>query len=204
MKKSPKSRFPLPVHVREQLLLLARQSIADHLFQMKSSQYVYVDPQANFKAGAFVTLTQDEQLRGCIGLVEGIERVSLVIREMAVAAATRDPRFEPVQPEELVYLDIEISILSDLQEIHSPDEIIIGQHGILVRADFHQGLLLPQVAEHANWTPEEFLSATCRKAGLEPDHWQKGEVQIWVFDAEIFSEHEVMEELAKIHTMEII
>ncbi|RMD98214.1 MAG: AmmeMemoRadiSam system protein A, partial [Calditrichaeota bacterium] len=194
MKKNRKNRPPLPLYVREQLLYLARQSIADHLFQMNSAAHVYVDPLASFKAGAFVTLTLDGQLRGCIGLVEALEKVPIIIREMAVAAATRDPRFDPVTQEELVYLDIEISILSELFEIQSPDEIVIGQHGLLVRTEHHQGLLLPQVAEQTGWNAREFLSATCRKAGLAPDYWEKNEIQIFAFNAEIFSEQEVREE----------
>ncbi len=189
MTKSQLKRTTLPPHVQQQLLFLARQSIADHLFHIQTSSYVLLDPAANLKSGAFVTLFSQGKLRGCIGMVEAIEKLPVVIREMSVAAATRDPRFDPVAPEELVHLEIEISILSELEEIAGPEDIEIGTHGLLVRSDVHQGLLLPQVASNAGWSAEEFLSATCRKAGLPALAWQQDEVKLFVFTATIFAEH---------------
>ncbi len=183
-------RPPISKTVRRQLLFLARQSIADALFRTVTSPFVAVDASARFKSGAFVTLYEDEKLRGCIGMVEALENLPLVIMEMAVAAATRDPRFEPVAPDELVRLEIEISVLSRLHPIASPDEIEIGKHGVLIRADGRQGLLLPQVATSAGWSAEELLSATCRKANLPKDRWEQPECEKFIFAAEIFTEAE--------------
>jgi len=179
---------PFSSQTRRQLLYLARQSIADYLFRVQTAPFVVVDPEAEVKAGAFVTLSKQGQLRGCIGIVEALENVSLVVREMAVAAAMRDPRFDPVQPEELVLLDIEISILSPLRKIESYKALRLGVDGVMVRADRHQGLLLPQVAQGENWTLEKFISAACRKAGLEASFWKTGNPELFAFAAHVFSE----------------
>ncbi len=187
------NRPPLTETVRRQLLFLARQSIADALFRTVTAPFVAVDSDARFKSGAFVTIYEDEKLRGCIGMVEALENLPLVVMEMAMAAATRDPRFEPVAPEELVKLEIEISVLSKLHPIESPEEIEIGKHGVLLRADGHQGLLLPQVATSAGWSAEELLSATCRKASLPKDRWQKPDCETFIFSAEIFAEADFRE-----------
>ena len=181
------------VQTRRQLLYLARQSIADYLFRMRTASFVLVETQAAVKAGAFVTLSRDGQLRGCIGIVDALESVPLVVREMAVAAAMRDPRFDPVQPEELVLLDIEISILSPLRKIDSYKELRLGVDGVMVRAERHQGLLLPQVAQADDWTLEKFLGAACRKAGLDPEFWKTGNPELFAFTADIFSEEDLVE-----------
>ncbi len=190
-------RPPLAPKVRRQLLFLARQSIADALFHTVTTPFVAVDASARFKSGAFVTLYEEEKLRGCIGMVEAIELLPRVIMEMAVAAATRDPRFEPVAPEELVRLEIEISVLSQLHEVEGPKQVEIGKHGILLRTNGQQGLLLPQVAVTAGWSAEEFLSATCRKAGLPVDYWKQHPCQIFIFSAEIFAEQDFAEAAAE-------
>ena len=137
--------------------------------------------------GAFVTIHKRGQLRGCIGHVEADEPLGRVITRCAVAAASSDPRFSPIAPDELPHLDIELSVLGPLERIERPEEIEIGRHGLVVEQGWHRGLLLPQVAVEWKWDRETFADETCRKAGLPPQAWVTG-AKMWRFEAEVFSE----------------
>ena len=137
---------------------------------------------------AFVTLHVGGALRGCIGTSERRRPLWRVVGEMAAAAATRDPRFRPIEVEDLQALKVEISVLTPDVRIHSPQEIQIGRHGLDVRRGFARGLLLPQVAVEHGLDREHFLAATCRKAGLPADAWQDDKTEVRVFEAEVFGE----------------
>lgn len=138
--------------------------------------------------GAFVTLTADGSLRGCIGHVVGIDPLWISVRANAVNAAFHDPRFSPVGPGELAGLTIEISALTPLRPVAGPGEIVVGRDGIVIERGTARGLLLPQVGERYGWTAVEFLDQTCRKAGLRPGCWREPGVAISVFSAEVFDE----------------
>ncbi len=136
--------------------------------------------------GAFVTLKEQGQLRGCIGHILGDKPVWLAVREMAVQAAFHDPRFPPLSKEELDQLEIEISILSPMQQCTDPEQVQPGRHGLLIQKGMHTGLLLPQVASEQGWDRETFLEQTCIKAGLPPNSWQSKKLQLFCFEAEVF------------------
>jgi AmmeMemoRadiSam system protein A len=136
--------------------------------------------------GAFVTLRKGKRLRGCIGYVEGYKPLYVTVRECAVAAALHDPRFPPVAKREMPDLDLEISVLSPLEEI-APEKIEVGRHGLVISQGTRRGLLLPQVAVEWKWDREQFLDETCRKAGLPPDAWRRG-ARIHAFTAQVFEE----------------
>lgn len=138
--------------------------------------------------GAFVTLHKHGELRGCIGNMVGSGPLVETVCEMAIAAATQDPRFPRVRPEELKDIDIEISVLSPMKRIKDVSEIEVGRHGILMRRGFNQGVLLPQVATEWGWDREEFLRHTCLKAGLPTQGWKDPETIIEIFSAEVFGE----------------
>jgi AmmeMemoRadiSam system protein A len=106
---------------------------------------------------------------------------------MAQAAAFRDPRFRPVEEEELPLLDLEISVLTPFEEIDDPEQIQVGLHGILIRKGYISGLLLPQVATERNWDRMTFLEEACRKAGLPRNAWKDPDTKIYVFSADVFS-----------------
>ncbi|MBU0651090.1 AMMECR1 family protein, partial [bacterium] len=89
---------------------------------------------------------------------------------------------------ELSKIRIEISALSELKKIDNYNEIEVGKHGILIQKGFYSGLLLPQVATEYGWTRDEFISHTCRKAGLPMDAWKKEDLDVYVFTADIFCE----------------
>jgi len=136
--------------------------------------------------GAFVTLQKRGQLRGCIGYIEGHGPLHNTIKEMAEAAAFRDPRFSPVKEKELPELDIEISVLTPLQRIKDVNEIQVGTHGIYIKKGWSSGLLLPQVATEYGWDRQTFLDHTCQKAGLPSSAWKEKDTEIYIFSADIF------------------
>ncbi len=139
------------------------------------------------KRGAFVTLTVDGDLRGCVGYPLPVKPLDETIVEMAVAAASQDTRFDPLRPDEMDRLRIEISVLGLPEPVGDPGEVVVGRHGIIVSKGFHKGLLLPQVPVEHGWDRETFLRHGCLKAGLAPDEWKKG-AKIEVFTAQVFSE----------------
>lgn len=139
------------------------------------------------KRGAFVTLTVDGELRGCIGYPLPVKPLDETIVEMAVAAASQDTRFEPLGANELKKLKIEISVLGLPKPAGRPEEVEVGRHGIIVSKGFRRGLLLPQVPVEHGWDRETYLGHGCLKAGLPPDEWKKG-AEIEVFTAQVFSE----------------
>jgi AmmeMemoRadiSam system protein A len=175
---------------RQMLLTLARRSIEHFLrdgsrVELPKYEGVLAEP-----CGAFVTLHKRGQLRGCIGHMVGYAPLAETVREMAIAAATEDPRFHRVRVEELPDLDIEISVLSPMRRITSANEIEVGTHGILMRRGVYQGVLLPQVATEYGWDRETFLANTCLKAGLPTEAWKDPETIIEIFSAEVFGEKE--------------
>lgn len=146
-----------------------------------------VDDVLDRACGAFVSIHRDGQLRGCLGRLESTWSLPRVVAHLAEAVADSDPRFQPVEPQELPALDIEISVLTPEREIQSPTEIEVGRHGLIVEQGVHRGLLLPQVATEHGWDRMTFLEHACMKAGLAPDAWQRG-ARLLIFEAQVFGE----------------
>ena len=143
--------------------------------------------------GAFVTLETDGSLRGCIGRPYPRQPIIEAVRESAIGAATSDPRFRPVDRDELSDIAVEVSLLSPPEELADSirDEAIpieIGRDGLIVRDGARSGLLLPQVPVEHEWDVETFLTQTCRKAGLQEHCWRDGDVSVERFTAEVFRE----------------
>jgi len=171
---------------KEHLLELARSAIEEAVCSGKVSEVAEPAEALESPCGAFVTLTRQGRLRGCIGHIEAVKPLYATVRECARAAALDDPRFDPVTPAELSSLHIEISILSPLVDI-APQQVEVGRHGLLISRGGRRGLLLPQVAEEWNWNREQFLQETCLKAGLPADAWRHG-ARIQAFTAQILEE----------------
>ena len=138
--------------------------------------------------GVFTTLYLRARLRGCVGYIYPVASVYQTVAETARAAAFEDTRFIPVTAEEALELKIHLSILSILEPIQ-PDQVLVGQHGLLVSMAGRRGLLLPQVATENDWDRITFLEQTCCKAGLSPDAWKKG-ATLEAFTAEIFGDED--------------
>jgi AmmeMemoRadiSam system protein A len=142
------------------------------------------------RRGCFVTLTNAGRLRGCIGTFQPRGPLAEMIPEMASAAA-RDPRFvgQPITPEELDALKVEVSILSPLTETHEPEKLEVGTHGIYVTNGVRSGCFLPEVATDQGWNAEQFLGYCCaHKAGMAPDAWRMLDTKVYLFTSEKFSE----------------
>ncbi len=179
------------------LLRIARQAVEVAVRGQQPPGSDVTHPELQEHQGAFVTLRTDGDLRGCIGRFRAERPLWQVVREMAIAAATEDPRFAGarIQPDELDSLNIEVSVLSPLKRIHDPEsEMELGRHGIYVRRGYATGCFLPQVARETGWSKEEFLAHCCAgKAGLAPDAWQDPDTELFVFTAEVFSEKDTPE-----------
>jgi len=176
----------------KQLLALARKSIETRFSNDKLDISKY--EKFNKEQGVFVTLHEGGELRGCIGFPYPTYPLQKAIVEAARAAAFEDPRFLPLDKSELKKIEIEISVLSVPEELKVKDadeyvkKIRIGEDGLIIKADFTSGLLLPQVFTEYKCTPKQALEMTCQKAGLPRDAWKDLSNRISRFQAQIFCE----------------
>jgi AmmeMemoRadiSam system protein A len=169
------------LHRSEQarLLQFARQAIEAKLNKAPVPEFDFSKaPRLSEKRGAFVTLTRGERLRGCIGMVKGAKPLYEIVRDMAQAAATQDPRFQPLEADELNDLNIEISVLSGLQKVTSARSVKVRKHGVMIKQGNKQGLLLPQVAKRNQWDRTSLLENACVKAGLAKNAWTTSDTEI--------------------------
>jgi AmmeMemoRadiSam system protein A len=168
------------------LLSLARESVVATIARSQLPRLPVDLPDAS---GVFVTLKRRGELRGCLGTLQCQRGLAAEVVRCAADAATEDPRFPPVSPDELSDVAVEVSVLGPLEPIDPMafDVIVIGRHGLVAEQGFRRGLLLPQVATEWDWTVEQFLRQTCLKAGLAPDAWQHG-ARISRFEAEVFGD----------------
>ena len=189
------------------LVRLARRAVTVFLLEGRKIRAPRDIPKKlQEKRGVFVTIEKlmlDQRtgvrrrvLRGCIGFPEPVLPLAEATITAAISAATEDPRFPQLIPQELKQVVFEVSVLTPLQlmKVKDPREYLeniqVGTDGLLVESGYARGLLLPQVAVEWGWSSEEFLSEACIKAGLPPDAWMLPDVKIYKFQAEIFAELE--------------
>jgi len=168
------------------LLGLARTTIESKLKGKDAPAFIPDSDTLKENRGAFVSIHRHGNLRGCIGNISTEKPLYKTIREMALSAAFNDPRFAPLKENEFDDLDIEISVLTPMQQITDINEIEVGKHGLMIVKDHFSGLLLPQVATDYGWDRETFLSHTCMKAGLPEDAWEDKDTKIYAFSADVF------------------
>lgn len=179
---------PLTRDEQKILLGIAREAITRYLRDGIRIEATCEEANLNQRRGCFVTLAQDDQLRGCIGTFVSEKPLCGEVAAMAIAAATADPRFYPMRKEDLDNFSIEISVLSPLRKTDDPQEIVVGLHGIYLEKDGQRGVLLPQVAVEQGWDREAFLQHTCYKAGLPKEAWRAEDCTIYLFSAQIMKE----------------
>lgn len=138
--------------------------------------------------GAFVTLTVGDDLRGCVGTLDFSEPLWANVLAAAASAATRDPRFYPVEPDELDAIRVEVTVLEPPVELADKAAFDPQVHGIIVERRGRRALLLPQVAQRYGWDAGRTLAAVCEKAGLAPDAWRAPDARLSVFLATSFEE----------------
>lgn len=179
---------------RKALLKLARNVISSEL--IKGTELVkpkVVSAAMNEKRGCFVTLHKKGVLRGCIGTIEPVRSLVANVEENALNAAFRDPRFPPLEADELAVVDIEVSVLTVpeiLSYIDAEDlklKLKPGIHGVILSKDWRSATFLPQVWEQLP-EQETFLAHLCRKAGMENTCWADADITVKVYEAEYFSE----------------
>jgi len=171
------------------LLTIAREAIVNHVNGRQYQPAPREERSLVQKAGCFVTIRQDDQLRGCIGSFQTERPLFQEVAAMAVASASKDPRFHPLEESELDRFRLEISVLSPLEKIEEIDQIEVGTHGIYIEKNFSRGVLLPQVATDYGWDRNTFLQQTCIKAGLPTDAWLAADADIYIFSAQIIKEN---------------
>jgi hypothetical protein len=182
-------KFSLSDADKADLLALARASVECAVREKQSYEpSATVNAALEQERGAFVTLHKRGQLRGCIGFTSARKPLYLTVRDTALLAALRDPRFTPVAEPELPELDYEISVLSPLRKVLDVEQIEVGVHGLLIKHGSREGLLLPQVPVEQQWDRATFLAHTCHKAGLDPAAWKDDTTDIFSFTAVVFGE----------------
>ncbi|WP_075050411.1 TIGR00296 family protein [Ignicoccus islandicus] len=175
------------------LVKLARRAIEEYLRTGRRIMPEDVPPRLLEEGAAFVTLLTypHRELRGCIGYVEPIKPLAETVVDVAIAAATSDPRFYPVSLDEMDHLVVEVSVLGD-HETYSAREALkkikIGETGIIIRRGPFSGVLLPEVPVEYCWDEETFIAETCIKAGLPPDCWLDEGTQATLFRGRTWTE----------------
>lgn len=181
--------YRLTAQERAELLGIARLAVFQAVKEHK--RYSPAEPRSaalREPRGAFVTLKRRGELRGCIGHTVPQQPLYLTVRDVAIYAALQDPRFPAVTEAELQDLQFEISVLSPFRKIKDPREVRVGEHGLLVRQGYREGLLLPQVPVEQKWDRHTFLDECCHKAGLHADAWKDPTTDLFVFTALVFSD----------------
>jgi AmmeMemoRadiSam system protein B/AmmeMemoRadiSam system protein A len=188
--KSAESQFSLNSHEKSELLSLARKSTEYAVQKGKPYEPTASSSEVlNQERGAFVTLREAGELRGCIGYTSAAKPLYMTVRDTATLAALRDSRFRPVSASELPQLQYEISVLSPLRRVLDIRQIKVGQHGLLMKNGAYEGLLLPQVPVEEKWDRQKFLEETCAKAGMRSNCWKDENTDIFMFTAVVFGEN---------------
>lgn len=179
----------LPPESQDRLLRVARQTLESCARGLPPPFANIDDPYLSAVAyGAFVTLRRQEALRGCVGMCVPTRPLFQTVAEMTVAAASRDHRVRPIDPQELDRIHIDISVLSGLELARDPLCLEIGRHGLHIATEKNTGVLLPQVATQQGWDIRVFLEQTCVKAGLAKDAWQHYRTRVSSFTALVLEE----------------
>lgn len=177
------------------LLEVARKTIKNRLFDLAEPQVESKDLPEVFqkRLGNFVTINIEGNLRGCIGHI--VPRLPLIegIKENAINAAFRDPRFPPLTRGEFNRIGIEISILTPPTEFPYTDaedllqKLRPGFDGLIIKKGYYEATFLPQVWEQLP-QKEDFLSHLCLKAGLSADTWKTEKLQVSTYQVQAFEE----------------
>lgn len=176
---------------RSKLVSLARDAVGAQVTGQGRPERPALEGVLAEMRGCFVTLTNADRLRGCIGTFQPDRPLGEMIIEMGMSAAGHDPRFlgDPITPNELDELKIEVSVLSPLTETDDPLSLEIGTHGIyIVGGGGRSGCFLPEVATDQGWDAVEFLDHCCvGKAGMSAGAWKESDTTVYLFTSEKFS-----------------
>ena len=151
------------------LVALAKETVEEFVrFRRIKSALAPVPPELEARAGAFICLKKNGQLRGCIGTIEATQaNLGEEIIQNSISAALRDPRFEPVGEDELDDLEYTVDVLSAAEPVKDLAELDSKKYGVIVESGYKRGLLLPDL-EGVD-TVEDQVDIAMRKAGIYPD-----------------------------------
>lgn len=180
---------------KKEMLALARTAITTFLETSKAPKIGVkeVAPYLKKPTGVFVTITIDGQLKGCIGHLTAIMPLYKDIIENAISAAFKDPRFMPLQKNELEKIRIEISILGKPEKMTYTDandllsKLTPLRDGVTISKGFYKATYLPQVWEELS-DKESFMCSLCMKAGLDPYTWKTEKIDVETYQVEKFEE----------------
>ncbi len=156
-----------PQETDDPYVTLARKSLESYILRGETIDIPEGIPEEmrKEKAGAFVSIHKFGKLRGCIGtILPTTDCVAKEIIDNAISASTRDPRFNPIEPDELKWLEINVDVLMEPEDIASADELDVKKYGVIVSRGFKRGLLLPDL--DGVDTVEEQISIAKQKAGI--------------------------------------
>jgi AmmeMemoRadiSam system protein A len=189
----------LPTEKGRVLVTLARSALREKVglplepAEADRMQSALSDPLLQDRCGTFVTLKHQGQLRGCIGTLYASEPLAEGVRRNAINAAFHDPRFSPLAPNELDQVAIEVSVLTEPRPLvfSGPEDLLRKLHpnvdGVIIRRGHARATFLPQVWEQLP-KKEDFLSHLCLKAGLPPDAWKTGQLEVSTYQVQYFEE----------------
>lgn len=189
-----------------ELVRLARRAVEKYISEsvvMAAPENGLQDPAGVFVTLNYLTRSKEEHLRGCIGFPLPDKKLHQSVIEAAIAAATQDPRFPPVDMPELGSIIFEVSVLTPPEEIRCrpadyEKEIKIGRDGLVLRWRHGSGLLLPQVPVELRWDVDDYLANICHKAGAPPDALADPSSKLYRFQAAVFKEVEPRGNIARL------
>ena len=185
----------------EFLVKLARRSVEAYLTRGERIKPPENTPDRLRRLGAaFVTITtyygpESRELRGCIGYIFPVKSLVETVIDVAIEAAVNDPRFPPMNQNELDEVTFEVTVLGPLEPLpdnpeERPKSFTIGRHGLFAKKGIMQGVLLPEVPVEYLWDEETFLAETCVKAGMPPSCWLDPSVEFYRFSGRDWREKE--------------
>jgi AmmeMemoRadiSam system protein A len=187
---APERKLLLDLARRTLTFVVTNPSLSGFEFNTKGMPTKLTETKA-----CFVTLTENGELRGCIGHILPQEPLYQAVEDNARNAAIRDPRFVPVQPGETGKIKIEISVLTEPKPLQftSPEDLLAklqpDKDGVVLKIDGRGATFLPQVWEQL---PDkvEFLNRLSEKAGCAPGDWRGKDVSVSIYHVEAFKESE--------------
>jgi AmmeMemoRadiSam system protein A len=182
MERSVVEKTTLIRLAREALRLAVRGSAPD------ISHPGHLTTRLQRKAGTFVSIYNNQTLRGSMGYVLPVLPIWQAVRECAVYAAFRDPRFSPLTADELNAVNLEISILTSRGRATESSDIRAGTHGIILRKGFHQAAMLSHNPELRSWDARSAPACLRRELGLGPEERDEAVDALEIFTVEVFRE----------------
>ena len=177
--------------IRTRLLQVAWESLEHFLINGRRTEFTTETSELQTKRAVFVTLRKRDSgdLRGCIGQSEPYYPLIEAVSRTAISAAVDDSRFPQVKLNEVANLMIEINVLTPMFVI-TPDNVVVGKHGLLLSKGSCRGLFLPEVAVSQGWDRLTFLDELCRKANLPIGSWRDADAELQAFESESWEDIE--------------